>query len=255
MRRVIPIAAFALVLTLPVWAQRGGRGSGMRGGFVSRGTSGHSFSGMRSGPSFSRNLNHSFGWGSTSFNRGFGNRSFHGRGFGGHRHHNLNRFGFNSCFGFGCGWGGWSPWWGTSYYDPWVWSTWDDQDRRFDEDYYRQYEMADRWNQRSLEEQQARRQQEEDAEEDAYASRSSDRRSFSDSVSQSQDPAAATVLVYRDQHRQEVQNYAIVGQTLWAFMAGRTQKIPLASLDVEATERVNDERGIPFRAPAGNQGQ
>lgn len=253
MRRLISIAALAALLTLPVWAQRGGRGGG---GFVSRGGGGHSFGamhsgGIRSGAGFSRNFSHSSNRGFTS-NRGFGHHSFRGNGFRGHRQHNFNRFGFNSCFG--CGWGNWYPWWGTSYYDPWVWSTWDDEDRRFDEDYYRQYEMADRWNQRSLEEQKMRRQQEEDAEEDAYGSRAPERRS-SDSMNQAEDPVAATVLVYRDQHRQEIQNYAIVGQTLWAFSAGRTRKIPLANLDVAATEKANDDRGIAFRAPVVNQGQ
>ena len=32
------------------------------------------------------------------------------------------------------------------------------------------------------------------------------------------------VLVFRDQHKQEVRNYAIVGQTLWNFASQRTRK-------------------------------
>ena len=65
----------------------------------------------------------------------------------------------------------------------------------------------------------------------------------------------ATVLVFRDQHQQEVQNYAIVGQTLWSFAPQHTQKIPLADLDLPATTKVNDERGVDFRVPSTGQGQ
>ena len=55
-----------------------------------------------------------------------------------------------------------------------------------------------------------------------------------------------TVLVFRDQHKQEVQNYAIVGQTLWNFAPQRTEKIPLSDLDIPATTKVNEDRGVRF---------
>src|SRR5882724_2987076 len=58
-----------------------------------------------------------------------------------------------------------------------------------------------------------------------------------------------TVLVFRDRHTQEVQNYAIVGGTLWMFSEQRATKLPLSWLDVEATTKVNDERGVDFRLP------
>ena len=58
-----------------------------------------------------------------------------------------------------------------------------------------------------------------------------------------------TVLVFRDKHKQEVENYAIVGQTLWIFSEQRATKSPLSSLDVDATSRANDERGLEFRVP------
>ncbi len=58
-----------------------------------------------------------------------------------------------------------------------------------------------------------------------------------------------TVLIFRDKHTQEVQNYAIVGQTLWIFSERRATKVPLSSLDVDATAKVNDERGVGFRLP------
>lgn len=65
----------------------------------------------------------------------------------------------------------------------------------------------------------------------------------------------ATVLVFRDQHKQEVQNYAIVGQTLWTFGPQRTEKIPLSDLDLPATTKANDDRGVDFRVPGANEGQ
>jgi len=60
---------------------------------------------------------------------------------------------------------------------------------------------------------------------------------------------ASTVLVFRDQHAREVQNYAIVGDTLWVFDAQKATKIPVASLDIPASTKANDDRGIDFRLP------
>ena len=270
MRRLISIAALALLLAVPVWAQRGGGhggggpvgGGGMHGGgFASHGSGGHiggghSFGVSHSGgipsrprPGFSRGFNQ-------SFNRGFSRVPFRDRdrGFRDHRRHDFDRFGFrNNCFGFGCSaWGSWYPWWG-GYYD--MWSTWDDEDRRFDEDYYRQYEIANEWNRQNLEQQRMMREEEADGDQDAYAPRSSERRPAYDSASQPQEPVPATVLVFRDQHREEVSNYAIVGQTLWSYSVQRTKKIPLADLDMTATEKANDDRGVTFRVPVPNQGQ
>jgi hypothetical protein len=258
MRRLASIAAFALVLTVPVWAQRGGGGhaggGGMHGGgFGARSGGGHigggrSFGGMHAGSTrsgFSGGFNHVSNHGSFTHHGSHGNH-FHTHTF------------VNNCFGFACrNWGWGSTWggWGWGWYSPWVWSSWDDQDRRFDEDYYRQYEMAERWNQQSLAEQRMRRQEEEDGDQDAYAPRSSNRHAEPEVASQPSEPVPPTVLVFRDRRQQEVQNYAIVGQTLWAFSAGRTQKIPLANLDVAATEKANDDRGVAFRVPAVNVGQ
>ncbi len=63
------------------------------------------------------------------------------------------------------------------------------------------------------------------------------------------EPSAATVLVFRDKHIQEVHNFAIVGQTIWIFNEQRASKVPLSSLDVDATTKLNDERGVDFRLP------
>lgn len=71
----------------------------------------------------------------------------------------------------------------------------------------------------------------------------------------SSDIVPPTVLVFRDQHKTEVQNYAIVGQTLWNFAPQRTEKIPLSDLDLAATTKANDERGVDFRLPGSREGQ
>jgi hypothetical protein len=57
-----------------------------------------------------------------------------------------------------------------------------------------------------------------------------------------------TVLVFLDGHRMEIQNYAIVGETLWVLDERVATKIPLSDLDLDATQREN--RGTGFRLPS-----
>ncbi|MFZ0797125.1 MAG: hypothetical protein WCA13_07075 [Terriglobales bacterium] len=67
-----------------------------------------------------------------------------------------------------------------------------------------------------------------------------------------EEPVAAqpsTVLVFKDGHQSDVRNYAIVGDTLFDFTAGRTRKILLADLDLPATQKANDDRGVDFQIP------
>ncbi len=61
-------------------------------------------------------------------------------------------------------------------------------------------------------------------------------------------PGEPTVLVFRDGHQQEVSNYAIMGDTVYVFDKGR-KKIALAELDVPATTKANDDRGLEFKLP------
>jgi hypothetical protein len=60
----------------------------------------------------------------------------------------------------------------------------------------------------------------------------------------------STVLVFKDGHRSDVLNYAIVGDILFDFSADRTQKIQLTDLDITATHKANDDRGVDFEVPA-----
>lgn len=61
-------------------------------------------------------------------------------------------------------------------------------------------------------------------------------------------PGVPTILVFHDGRQQEVNNYAIMGQTIYVFDK-RTQKIALADLDVPATVKINDDQGVEFKVP------
>ena len=250
MRRLLAIAAIGvLAASMPLWAQHGGGhasggghgfGGGGHGGFGSHGSaaahsSGHAFAGTHAGPSSS---GHSFRPGSSS-------RSFSSNRF---RHFDnglrtRNRGFRNNCFGFGCAWG-----YGYPYLyggiDPYWW--WD-SDSSYDQDQQNQIGLANEMNAQSLDEQRMRQQ----GDQDVYA-RSAP---LPPREAERSDPAPATVLVFRDQRKQEVENYAIVGQTLWIFALQRTQKVPLADLDIPTTVKVNDDRGVDFRVPGAGEGQ
>ncbi len=59
-----------------------------------------------------------------------------------------------------------------------------------------------------------------------------------------------TILVFKDGHQREVANYAIVGSTLFDLSDGLTRKVALAELDLPATVKQNDDRGVEFQLPA-----
>jgi hypothetical protein len=63
------------------------------------------------------------------------------------------------------------------------------------------------------------------------------------------DMEPATALVFRDRHVEEVRNYAISGGTLWVLSDKVAKKIPLAQLDLPATVKMNDDRGVDFQVP------
>jgi hypothetical protein len=68
--------------------------------------------------------------------------------------------------------------------------------------------------------------------------------------SQPAQPQEPSVLVFRDGHQLEVQNYAIVGDFLYDFTPGHARKVPLSQLDLPATVKANDDRGLDFTLPA-----
>ncbi len=63
----------------------------------------------------------------------------------------------------------------------------------------------------------------------------------------------STVLVFRDGRRLEISNYAIAGSTLYNLSDGLPHKVALAELDLPATVKQNDDRGVDFQLPAGTK--
>jgi hypothetical protein len=257
MRRLIPIAAFALLLAVPLWAQHGGghAGGGHAGGSAGHAgfsgvhgggfSGGHIGGGMRSAPSASRG----FARRPAFSQRSFSNRTFLHDRFRGRRG---RTFGFrNDCFGIRCS-GFYYPWAYGGYYDPYWW--WDsDSSYNSDNGYDQDVATAAEMNRQNLEEQRMMRQEQADGDQDLYARQVPARPAMHESDGAPVLPD--TVLVFRDEHKQEICNYAIVGQTLWNFTPQHTQKIPLSDLDLPATTKANDDRGLTFRVPPSNEGQ
>jgi hypothetical protein len=225
-RPFLTIAAFVVVALAAASAQRGGmRASGVGHGVaVGHSSVGHSsggpaFGGMHNAPS--------------------ARSSFRGEGFGGRR---LRTGGFHHCYG--CRFrNGYSLYGGyAGYYDPYWWGS--SSSYNYDEEQTREQALASEMNAVNLEEQNLRERENWDRErnQDSYARRPREREEHSAAV-------PATVLVFRDQHQQEVRNYAIAGGTLWVFNEQAAKKIPLSDLDLAATARMNDEHGVDFQVP------
>ena len=68
------------------------------------------------------------------------------------------------------------------------------------------------------------------------------------SSAEAENEGPRTLLIFKDGRQMEVSNYAIMGSTLYLF-AGDHRKISLADLDIDATRKANDDRGIEFRVP------
>ena len=62
-------------------------------------------------------------------------------------------------------------------------------------------------------------------------------------------PPDPTILVFKDGHKLEVGNYAIVGAILYDLTPGHPRRIAIAELDLEATRKQNDEHGVIFQLP------
>jgi hypothetical protein len=241
MRRWMFMAALsAAMLVTPVWAQRGGRG-GMGGGGARGGSVAHG-SGFASAPR------------GGAFAGGVARGGFGHGPYPGHLPYYPGRYpfypgrypwwGYRGYYGYG--WSGY-PWWG--WYGGVGWSG----------DYYSYpdlsypvyaYSTLDNGNAYVTYDQQ----QEIDRLNDEVARLQAERQSgaaqtFAPPSAPKAEVHGDTVLVFRDKHTEEIQNYAIVGKTLWVFTEQRARKIPIAELNVPATTRANEARGIDFRLP------
>jgi hypothetical protein len=176
--------------------------------------------------------------------RGLNSRNFnHSRGFG------FRSFGLrNYCYGYRCGYG--YPWLGGAFDPYWWW----DSGSSYDDDQENQMGLANEMNAQSLYDQRMYDQRmQQQGDQDLYV-RSAPARQPKRQEDRTE-VVPPTVLVFHDQHKQEVENYAIVGQTLWNFSSQRTEKIPISSLDLPATTKANEDRGVDFRLPGANEGQ
>jgi hypothetical protein len=213
MRRWQYIATLSLLLlALPAWAQRGGHG----GHFASGG--GH-FSGGQAA------MGHASGAFRGGFGRGTSVRIRTGNPYYGR--------------GFYRGWG----YYPYGYY-PWDYYAWDGYDNdNGDQDAYASYGAAPAYpppypeNSGLRSDVQALNQKIDRLQADVEAR------------NRPKEEEPATALVFRDQHVEEVHNYAIAGGTLWVLNEKAAKKIPLAQLDIPATIKMNDDRGIDFQVP------
>jgi hypothetical protein len=277
MRRAFALAMLLPLLALsPLWAQHGGghasagghSGGASHGGFS--GSSGaHSFSGGHSGSGFS----------SRPYAGGSAGRSYSSRNYNNSRGTRFrgNGYGYRTCWNCGWGYGGY---YGYPYYpyagggvDPYWWGNGDsddsDADSGNDQGYYNQGPPYANGLQNQMNGQRGQ-----DPGVNAYGDqdmysrnappppydRNYQARNRASTANNSGDEdhsqaVPSTILVFRDEHKQEVQNYAIVGQMLWIFAPQHTQKIPLTDLDIPATTKANDERGLTFHVPAPPEAQ
>lgn len=245
MRGWLAVAALsAALLTLPAWGQRRGGGSGGFAGHAGFGGS-HPMVGGRGpvgrGPMMT---NHSPGFSGVrrgGVNFGMGDFRHHhsgsSRSFLHHHHRDHDRF-----------FGAWPyyGYYGYPYYD----YPWDYGGNSYSGDSYQSDPAADYSNAYENGRQQAeidhlenevdRLREEREARESQASGRSQAR---------SKTESQPTEIVFRDKHTEEVQNYAIVGQTFWVLAEQRARKIPLAQLDIPATRKANEAHGVEFQLP------
>jgi len=211
-----------------------GGGGAFRGGMRSAG--GARFSGA-----------HHAGFHNPGFhNPGFHNPGFHNPGFvhsphhgpiivtrghfGGHRHF----YPYNSLY----------SWYGYGYLPSWDYDD-AEYDARFNSSYNYDYQTASEINRLSNEVEQLR-----------------EERDYTQAPAQpapapASQPAAQAkaqedlpvVVVFLDKHIREVKNYAVASEMLVVLDGSKRTKIPLADIDLAATMKLNDERGVDFQIP------
>jgi len=235
MRRWIFMAALgAALLAVPLWGQRGGHG-GMAVGGVRGGNAGAPHGGAYGGAA-------AHGW--------YGHGPYPGRFpyYPGRYPYYPGRYpwwGYRSGYGYG--------WWGY----PWAWGWYggiglSGYDYSYTTQSYPAYVDAPPDNPTAYVAYD--QQQEINRLNDEVARLRADQQSGAAGTSVPQPPRrseirAETVLVFRDKHTEEIENYAIVGKTLWVFTEQRARKSPIAELNVPATTKANEDRGIEFRLP------
>jgi hypothetical protein len=232
MWRGLSVAALGVVLlALPALGQRRGGGGGFAGhaGF----SGGHSMVGGR-GPVMS---GHSLG-----FSGGFRGGPHFGSGFGRSGFGRPGRSAFFNGRHFFRTWP-YAGYYGYPYWD--YGNDWDYGDNSNAAAYYQNYPPPEYQSSDG----DSRVQSDIDRLENEVDRLRQEREARESSAARSKSDSETTALVFRDKHTEEVKNYAIVGQTLWILSGERARKIPLNQLDIPATKKANDDRGVDFQLP------
>ena len=79
--------------------------------------------------------------------------------------------------------------------------------------------------------------------------RPNDDQNVEDPVADPEPPQEPTLLIFKDGRKLELRNYAIIGATLFDLTPGHPRRVALADLDLEATRKQNDDRGVTFQLP------
>jgi len=240
MRRLVLTAAvvsFSLV-PLSLFAQRGG---GMHGG----GFAGHGFSSLGSfgAHATTRGASSSFAL-RPNMGTHFAGSSFHGSS-----HHPGNSNHIHSSHGFRIRtyWpNGYNryPYYYGAYWSPfWDWSSssYDSSDDNY---------VAQRQAQQQIDDLSAQvRDLQQQREERAYNPPPVPRPPAPSHTEAKTEPDMSVVLVYLDKRIEEIKNYAVANEKVVVFDNHHVKKIPLADIDLAATMKLNDERGVDFQVP------
>jgi hypothetical protein len=135
---------------------------------------------------------------------------------------------------------GWYP--SYAYYGGPFWD-WQDSsyDSRFNDDSNARYQTASEINRLSDEVQQLREERE-------YSQAAVQPAAVPQAPVQAKEDLPV-VVVFLDRHIQEVKNYAVANEMLVVLDGSRRTKYPLADIDLAATMKLNDERGVDFEIP------
>jgi len=192
--------------------------------------------------------------GMTARGGGFSHGSGHsGSGHGGSGHSGSGHSSFSHFHHhhfFRAGFGRWGYPWAYAYY-PGGWDyplDYSDYDQSSNQNQLQAYELQMMNNQQQIEQ---RIDSLEDRLDQLYEQRSApaSQAQANRQTSVQSESSQPAVLVYKDGHKQEVQNYAIVGQTIWVLNEQQARKVPLSALDLNATRKANEERDVEFAVP------
>ncbi len=227
MRRWLSIATFSLILlALPAWAQRHGGGGGAhfasRGGSVGHSSGGYASVGHASGGLHGGNFAHSSG-----IHVRTGNRYSNHRGF--YRRRGYYPYYYPYAGYYPYGW----------YDNPLDYDTSDqDQDSYAGASYQAPSYPAPGPENGGLQ-----------RDVQTLSGKIDRLQADVEARNRPKEMEPATALVFQDKHVEEVRNYAIAGGTLWVLNQNAAKKIPLAQLDLPATVKMNDDRGVDFQVP------